>query len=280
MLHALRLLLLGTLLVSPLATRAETYATCTGFIDTVPAVISTQGTWCLRQDLGTSVTTGQAVLVATNNVTIDCNGYKIGGLSAGATSMTAGVRAVGRQNVTVRNCNVRGFYIGLAISSGSGHLIEDNRIDNSLYSGIFVNADDTSLIRDNRVFDTGGAPDHPNSIGIYARGDVIGNVVSGVFGDNADSSPDGIAQYSGVLLQGNRVDGLVTSGSGTARGLSAYGHHVRIQGNHVTATAMAPGIGVYAPGQASFCLENTVSNYLTAFHQCESSAGNMSLPSP
>ena len=40
---------------------AETYNTCTGFIDALPAVITTQGIWCLRQNLDTSATSGNMI---------------------------------------------------------------------------------------------------------------------------------------------------------------------------------------------------------------------------
>src|SRR5690606_11400981 len=34
--------------------RAENHHTCEGFIDALPATISTQGVWCLRKDLATN----------------------------------------------------------------------------------------------------------------------------------------------------------------------------------------------------------------------------------
>ncbi|HEY0661023.1 MAG TPA: hypothetical protein VGD21_06870 [Lysobacter sp.] len=60
---------------------AESYDNCTGFIETLPATISTQGTWCLKHDVGTAITEGNAVTIAANNVTLDCNDFKIGGLA-------------------------------------------------------------------------------------------------------------------------------------------------------------------------------------------------------
>ena len=63
---------------------AQSYDNCTGFITSVPAVISTQGTWCLKQDLATAIASGNAISVNANNVTLDCNDFKLGGLAAGA----------------------------------------------------------------------------------------------------------------------------------------------------------------------------------------------------
>src|SRR6185369_12584927 len=93
---------------------AESYDNCSGTVASLPAVISTQGTWCFKQDLATSITFGNAITVTTNNVTLDCNNFKLGGLAAGVGTHAYGVYAggygAGRSNITVRNCNVRGFF--------------------------------------------------------------------------------------------------------------------------------------------------------------------------
>src|SRR5262245_20959189 len=78
--------LLLSLFVLP-AVAAESYDACAGFIDTVPTTISTQGVWCLRKDLATAVSNGAAISIEANNVTIDCNGFKLGGLAAGPGSL-------------------------------------------------------------------------------------------------------------------------------------------------------------------------------------------------
>ena len=135
-------LVLGSLCLLPGNARAaQSYDNCAGFIDSLPATISTQGVWCLRKDLATSMTSGNAINITTNNVTIDCNDFKIGGLGAGNASTTSGIYANNRQNVTVRHCNVRGFHYGIIFNGGAGHLVEDNRLDNSLYRGIYVSGD-------------------------------------------------------------------------------------------------------------------------------------------
>src|SRR6185369_13051491 len=91
--------------VAPSLVRAaESYDNCVGFVDSVPAVIATQGTWCLRHDLSTAITAGNAITIATNNVIIDCNDFKLGDLSAGAGTQAVGVQATDRLNTTVRHC--------------------------------------------------------------------------------------------------------------------------------------------------------------------------------
>src|SRR5688500_5888635 len=112
-------LCLGTVAVllafHPREARAETYQTCAGFIDALPATITTQGVWCLRKDLGTAMASGAAITIATNNVTIDCNNFKVGGLAAGAGTQAVGIQVSGKQNATIRNCAIRGFYRGAVL---------------------------------------------------------------------------------------------------------------------------------------------------------------------
>jgi hypothetical protein len=77
------LLAVVALSVSRPGLAAESYDSCVGFIDTIPTVINEQGTWCLRQNLTTSAGSGNMISIVTDNVTIDCNGFKIGGLGGG-----------------------------------------------------------------------------------------------------------------------------------------------------------------------------------------------------
>ena len=46
---------------------AQSYAGCTGFIDAVPASITTQGVWCLRGHRFTSQTSGAAISILADN---------------------------------------------------------------------------------------------------------------------------------------------------------------------------------------------------------------------
>ena len=123
--------LAAAMLAFPPAAAADTYETCTGTITALPAVITTQGTWCLAGDLGTGLGSGDAVTIGTNNVTLDCNGYKLGGLAAGTGTLAIGIHAEDHLNATVRNCSIRGFHQGIVFegTGSGGHAIEDNRFD-------------------------------------------------------------------------------------------------------------------------------------------------------
>lgn len=278
----LSVLLCAWLVPSSPARSAESYDSCTGYVDSLPAHISTQGTWCLRKNLSTGTSYGDGIGISANNVTIDCNGFKIGGLAAGESSLV-GIRAHNSSNVTIRNCSIRGFHTGIQINgNGDGHLIENNRLDHSRLIGIYLFGLDpvgiygvsgNSRVQGNAVYDTGGASSF--SIGISAAADVLDNVVAGMY---ADSSVDAIVvEGAGNVARGNRVRDLVVLENGQARGIVSGHQGIRIEGNHVSARVMTPGSGIYG-SFATFCQNNTVANFETAYANCSVTSNNLELP--
>jgi parallel beta-helix repeat protein len=276
---AISVLFLAGLSFQSSALHAETYQTCTGFIDSVPATINSQGVWCLRKHLATSVSSGDIITINTNNVTIDCNEFKIGGLAAGDSSQAVGIHAYQRQNITVRNCNVRGFFRGILLNGGAGHLVEDNRLDNNLHEGIYV-VGDNSMVRRNRVFDTGGYPEIAISRGMYTQhADVIDNLVSGVFASTADTAPHGIQSTgSGIVIRGNTVRSLGVAGNGTAVGILVT-TSARVSDNQVINEPVTDGYGIYGGGvSVTSCDRNLASGFATAaLFDCADGGGNTSL---
>ena len=281
-----RQLLAALVLLAGLATipaQAETFHTCGTIINTVPTVIATQGVYCLSHDVATAITTGNAIDIQANNVTLDCNGYKIGGLAAGSSSTASGIHAdAARQNITVRNCGIRGFYQGINLQGGAGHLIEDNRLDNNLWIGIEVQGDN-NRVRRNAVYDTGGTPAVTYSIGIDAAADVIDNTVAGGFASTAagpDTYPRGITTYGhGSVVRGNEVSGLAVAGAGFARGILVYGFRTRVDGNHIALPVAKTGTGITGVGVSgtdTFCVGNTIGNFTTPMAYCQDVGGNAS----
>ncbi|MDN5780723.1 MAG: right-handed parallel beta-helix repeat-containing protein [Luteimonas sp.] len=252
---------------------AQSYDNCTGFIDSVPATISTQGVWCLRKDLSTNVGSGAAITINANNVTIDCNDFKLGGLAAGTASLASGISASNRQNATVRHCNVRGFFAGIDFRNGAGHLVEDNRFDNNLFIGISIWGDN-NLVQRNRVHDTGGGTNgFGDAIGIDVDADVIDNTVEGVFGTAPTYSLFGIKLIgAGRVARNNRVRGMAPAGAGLAYGIYTGYARITFDGNHVISEATISGTGIR--GATSYCRNNTVAGFTTAASGCEDVGGN------
>jgi parallel beta-helix repeat protein len=273
-----RLVVLG--IFAALPAQAESFHTCGTIINSVPTVISAQGVYCLTHDVTTAITSGSAIDIQTNNVTIDCNGYKLGGLAAGASSNSYGVFSFDRQNITVRNCGIRGFRSGISLAGvGAGQLVEDNRLDNNLVYGIVVSGDN-NRVRRNAVYDTGGHSPYVGSEGIFASADVIDNTVAGVFGAAADVYPMGIHMFgSGTEARGNQIRGLATAGAGYAIGLvveTGIGG-ITLDRNRVSASSATAGWGIFGNGATdTFCTGNTVAKFNSAIVACQDAGGNAS----
>ncbi|HEY0661013.1 MAG TPA: right-handed parallel beta-helix repeat-containing protein [Lysobacter sp.] len=258
---------------------AESYDNCTGFINSLPATISTQGTWCLSKHLFTSMTSGAAITLATDNVTIDCNHFRLSGFGAGAATDASGISAgASRLNATVRRCRIQGFKYGVLLY-GSGHLVEDNQFDGSTRTGIYVHGD--AVVRDNFVTDTGGRPGDVYSYGIYALGSgsgaqVLDNTIRGIapVGDGGgNKGPVGIHLLNG-MAQGNRIGGLLPGGTFDAQGIVLVDATVA-RDNLLTQLTATTGVGIQGAGTGdSLCQDNTVQRYAVGIDSCQLAGSN------
>jgi hypothetical protein len=264
---------------------AQSYDNCGSFITSLPAVITTQGTWCLKQDLATAITSGNAITINTNNVTIDCNDFKLGGLSAGLATTANGIYASNRTNATVRHCNIRGFAYGVNFdgASSAGHLIEDNRFDGNTAVGIRVSGDGSTLQR-NRIFDTGGSTAFADADGIIAVDavDVLNNTVSGLTateGGNGHAYGIQTQNDAGSSINGNRVRGLLADGTGVAIGIrnSAAGR-VTMRGNELLGSAAVGSIGMDCFDADNSAKHNHIDAFATAFSVCSDDGDNIVRP--
>ena len=281
LLNAATLILSGWLLAAGSARAAESFDNCTGFITSLPAVIATQGTWCLKQDLATAMTSGNAITVGTNNVTIDCNNYKLGGLAAGIGTAAWGIFAHDRENTTIRRCNIRGFEAAIVLESDifGSNLVEDNRLGGNTYVAMNIDGDG-SIVRRNRVFDTGETTLHTGAYAIvtHYNVDVVDNAVSGV---TARVGANGIAVgiqtsfNSGNSIAGNRVRGLLPDGIGQAIGVfNTSSGRIAIHDNDLFASGSAGSIGITCQTNWGRAMNNMISGFATEFSNCGDAGGN------
>jgi hypothetical protein len=264
------------------AAAGESYDSCFGFIDALPVTITTQGTWCLRQNLDTSATSGNMIDIQTNNVTIDCNGFRMRGSGSGPSTTAVGILANGRLNITIRHCTIRGFVIGIEASGGSGYLVENNLIDQTRFIGIEIIGGGI-VIRRNIVTNTGGSPASGNAYAIYADGDVIDNVVDGVAGADSlvnfsavgISSPTDPSVNLGIVIQGNRIRNLTPKGTGEAIGIASNGSGVAVRDNAIGQASLTTGFGVACADNTSHVRDNVILHYGTGIAAaCHDAGGN------
>jgi hypothetical protein len=279
---ALALLLGGT----RAAHAAESYDNCAGYITSLPAVITTQGTWCLKKDLSTALNWGNAITINNDDVTIDCNNFKLGGLNAGPGTQEVGIGASGRVGLTVRHCTIRGFYIGVNLAASGnqigGHTIEDNRFDSNTSQAISVEGDD-SVIQRNIVANTGGSTIFGYAIGISATHtvDILDNTVSGV---RATGGTGGFVYgiYSSVhggSISGNRVQGLLSDGNGAAFGIVNSGNGgLTMRNNDVVGSASAGSFGLFCDNSSGHARSNVVNGFATGIETCTDDGSNVIAP--
>jgi hypothetical protein len=262
----------------------ESYDSCTGFIDALPASITAPGTWCLRKDLVLKRASGIAVWIKADDVTLDCNGNTLDGSYGGAGTIADGIYGSDRHGITVRHCEVRGFEYGLRLSGDDGgmHVVEDNRFGDNTHMAIYV-AGDGSTVRRNQVLDTGASTVAADAIaeGIAARMsvDIIDNTVSGVAGATSGvGSAYGIYTRfnDGGTIAGNRIRGLVAGGSGVVRGIdNVDSGRVVVDGNNVVGDDGAGSIGIRCSTDRGRARDNVTLGFGTGIAACGDSGGNV-----
>jgi len=281
--HPSRLLAAALWLAATPCLAAESYDNCTGFIESVPVTITAQGTWCLRGDLATPIAAGAAIEIGTSNVTLDCNHFKLGGLAGGLGTTASGVSALDRSNLTIRQCNIRGFMRGIYLretgSGAGGHLVEDNRLDGNTLQGISVRGDG-SVIRRNMVLNTGGSTTALAATAI-ATGldvDVIDNTVDRVTalaGSNNDSWGIHTVSNTGGSITGNRVRRVAGDGSGDARSIQNEAHgNIVLSGNQVIGDGSAGSLGIACVANTGWARGNTVAATSSGLYLCRDAGAN------
>jgi len=219
-------------LASPV--RAET-VDCTP-IPSLPYTISAQGIYCLTANLATSQASGSAITIAANNVTLDLNGWKVGGQAAGTGTGAVGISSAAN-NVTIKNGIVRGFMFGMYLT-GRGATVQGITADQNTSIGIYVGGPG-SVVQGNQVVDTGGSSLYSN---VFAVGiDVYG---------------------SGTLVQNNLVSGLTATGNDSEWGIyvDSAAPQSTARGNVVSDTARTAGgsYGIYINSTAAVAASNNI----------------------
>jgi hypothetical protein len=260
---------------------AESYANCNGVVASVPKTISTPGVWCVKQDLATASTSAKAINIASDNVTLDCNDFTISG-AGGAGDTSIGISTNNHLNITVRHCNVQGFRYGLHFQStggGGGHIVEDNSFNANTSTGIRVDGDG-SVIRRNRVFNTGGSTTVNNATGIYGTDSVTisDNTVAGVtaratsngsaYGIYTSNNPNG-------TIDDNRVRGLAKDGSGKIYGIyNTTSQRVAMRNNNLFGDASIGSTALSCTNSNGRAKDNIIDGFAVALSKCGDAGEN------
>lgn len=186
---------------------AKSYDQCQYYVDAIPAVITTPGMWCLRNDLKVSGYANSAINIQASNATLDCKDFSLDGTAITPAEAQWGIVSDRQHGVTVRNCNVRGFLYGISFynTESKGNSVVNNRLERNYVSGIYV-VGDGSKVSGNIILDTGSSE---GASGISAVGevDVTNNLIAGVSGGTSNVTGISTGDFTGQII-GNRIRGL------------------------------------------------------------------------
>ena len=157
--------------------------------------------------------------ISNNNITLDCAGHTISGNN---TPFSAGIVSSGFNGITIKNCNVTGFFQGIYIDFGSNVNLTDNTLNGNTI-GIFVQRTPGSII-------TGNIADGNSQDGVFMGFQASGNTLTGntannnaLYGFEDSTTGSGTSgtgnTYSGDMCNGNTVG---NSQPGGLCGLSTY----------------------------------------------------------
>jgi parallel beta helix pectate lyase-like protein len=272
------LVLLGVAILGALGTAAWADTTRCDRINSVPTTINSPGVYCLDRHLGTGLTSGAAITIASDDVTLDLGGFTLAG-TADPASTAIGIHAVGRQNVTIRDGTVRGFEEGISLSGGSNNLVERIRAVGNQLRGIGNVGGERNIVRHSQVLQTPGrqgAASPPSALGVGGTGsraldnDVFG--FPGLAGPGGDLVGVGIAVGgTGVVVQGNRIGNPPGAGPSFGIVVDPGSADVLVIDNRITTV----GTGVDAPLGAARCRDNLfAASVTTPMDVCDSVANN------
>lgn len=222
----LRIVALGLILADGPAfaqTAAPTVAATA--ITKVPYVITKPGQYLIKKDLVFTASTGNAITINANDVTLDFGGHFISSSAPkDATNSNVGVGVTfpsTAQDITIRHGVLRNFNHGILLDSNSSPgrvLIEDMGISNSGIGGIRVYGRSTE-IRHCQILDTGYNAAVGEIFGINVTGLasawIVDNDIVGLASSALGST--GILTSSSIVER-NRLRSLV--GGGTIFGIS------------------------------------------------------------
>jgi hypothetical protein len=248
-------------------------------ITSVPFVITSPGNYCVVSYITTDLSTGAAIEIRTDNVSLDFANGGLDGLAAGPLTQASGVYAVDRSNITIQNGTIRGFAYGIALENTAGDFanttglsVSEMLLELNRAVAIEVRGANTTLTK-NLIQTTGNSPYGGSvAINLFGPHPVLyqNNII-----DTATQTPDSDAIDIQIIggstcdLQGNRMVNTVST-TGQSIGVLIWSSSDCLIRNNIfdNRTAGTPlDIGVYIIDSkrvqtVSNSMTNVVKNYL------------------
>ncbi|MDJ0613134.1 MAG: hypothetical protein QNJ29_05615 [Rhizobiaceae bacterium] len=252
-------------------------------ITTIPTVINASGIYCLKGNLGTNLAAGNIISIEANNVVIDLNGWRVGGLAGGDGTLATAFASVGRRNITIRNGTIRGFAAAISASglNTAGHRYENLLIEGATSAGMIIDGA-AHRIENNQFFDIGSSSVLQGASGIISGpqalsgSHIVGNSFASI---NETSTSNGIRLSSGGILnviKDNTIANVFGPGTNVGILIGSMADTI-IQGNRVMNPGVASGAAGISIGSSArmICADNIVDGYTTAIVGCNTLSNNI-----
>jgi len=263
-------------LLCPLLLLAPAFAgaACTA-ITAVPATLSSNGRYCLTQDVSMGGTSGAAITIDADAVALDLQGHTVRG-SGAANVSTVGINVAGHKYFDIGNGSIAGFSRGVAVvadgaTRSRAGAVHDLDVHRSFLYGLLIDCDGCS-VRDNAVTDTSlpaGFPGYTvDGIAVEGTGDqVTGNRVYSTRNASGETIAFAVGAANSTIARNGAFDthgasdnayGYLISGvssllvDNTAQGFSTcywvQGAAMKYRGNLANACATSYGGGASGSG--------------------------------
>ncbi len=137
---------------------------------------------------------GTCFVLNASNIFLDCRGYTITGNGAGS-----GVRAIARQNVTIRNCRITDFFDGINLTYTTSSLVHNNTIWGNDDDGIDMDLTNITQIELNNL-----SANYDNNIVITASS-------SNNISNNTIALASGDTFSAGIVISNNSNSNRITN---------------------------------------------------------------------
>jgi hypothetical protein len=280
-----RLYLLAALALSALPCVAFAQA-CTA-ISALPATITQPGKYCLAKDFVVNQATGNAISIASNDVTLDCGGRTLKNTATSNTVTSVAISSIGRNNVVVEHCRVIGGWMnGIDVFQDNAQPnknyyveVRDNYVAGPWWHGIRAWGSAIE-VTNNKVYDIGGRLNQ-YAIGIRVGGSTSGFRMHVVRGNIVIGTNSPYSHAYGIFSDGSMSSAFLdngVAGTSAATGKNAYGVYVigtynRVTDNHVTGVGSPTETGIWATDSTTSCFDNYL-RAVTGTMGCDSTMGN------
>ena len=251
---------------------------CTGVVEPDAngvVAIDQPGTWCLDRDhvAVLSSTYRRYIEILADDVTLDCRGHRL--TFGGGYSEPRAITGNGHRRIVVRNCDVRGVWLGVSLAASSlaegEFVVEDNTFRGNSRS-IEVNGAH-SVIRRNRIYDSSG-----EVVLVASNGGpmVIDNLIDGV---SATPFVLWVIAYDGGEVRGNTIRNVPAGDMfnihDTVRigdsGLNP-GRPVTVRDNVIVGSPYTRGIACESP--TVHLVDNVITGVAEAYSGCTDAGDN------